>query len=166
MLTRRKSSRTVAPKPEDPTLEIMNAIRSIVQGLRVSSRQAEIALGISGAQLFVLQQLDANNGVSVNDLAARTFTHQSSVSVVISKLVKHGLVSRQPGSEDARKSEIKLTAKGQKFLAKRTKTAQELLIEAIGELRASDRQKLSLLLKHLVERAELGETVPNLFFEE
>ena len=35
----------------------MNGIRRIVRALRLSSRAAEKALGVSGAQLFVLQQL-------------------------------------------------------------------------------------------------------------
>ena len=43
----------------------------IVQALRESSRLAEQQVGLSGAQLFVLQRLAEAPGVSVNELAAR-----------------------------------------------------------------------------------------------
>ena len=38
---------------------ILDAIRRIVQALRVASREAEASVGLSGAQLFVLQKLAA-----------------------------------------------------------------------------------------------------------
>jgi hypothetical protein len=36
---------------------VLDSIRRIVQALRVSSRAAEKTVGLSGAQLFLLQQL-------------------------------------------------------------------------------------------------------------
>jgi DNA-binding MarR family transcriptional regulator len=60
---------------------VLDAVRRIVQALRESSRQAERQVGLSGAQLFVLQKLAESPASSVNELAARTHTHQSSVSL-------------------------------------------------------------------------------------
>ena len=58
----------------------MDAVRRIVQALRRSSVAASSAVGLSGAQLFVLQQLSlAEKPLSLADLAARTLTDQSSV---------------------------------------------------------------------------------------
>ena len=65
---------------------VLDAMRRIVQALRESSRWAERHVGLSGAQLFVLQTLAETPGLSVNELAERTHTHQSSVSVVVSRL--------------------------------------------------------------------------------
>src|SRR5437763_1011424 len=60
---------------------IMDAIRRIVRVLRVSSRACEKQVGLSGAQLFVLHKLEEAPALSLNQLADRTRTHQSSVSV-------------------------------------------------------------------------------------
>ncbi len=60
----------------------MNAVRSIVRAQRINTRAIELKMGISLAQLFVLQQLAERPSDSLNDLAERTATHQSSVSVV------------------------------------------------------------------------------------
>ena len=66
---------------------VLDGVRRIVQALRASSRWAEQHVGLSGAQLFVLQKLAETPGMSVNELAERTHTHQSSVSTVVSRLV-------------------------------------------------------------------------------
>src|SRR4051812_6073325 len=112
------------------TQSILDSIRRIVRGLRVSSRTAEKELGISGAQLFVLQKLNVNSSLSLNELAERTLTHQSSVSVVIGRLVDRGLVLRTASKTDARRLELSLSAKGRAFLQKAPLTAQERLVAA------------------------------------
>src|SRR3954449_11206732 len=74
--------------------DVMDAIRRIVRVLRVSSRAAEKQGGLSGAQLFVLHKLADAPALSLNELADRTRTHQSSVSVVVQRLVDRELVAR------------------------------------------------------------------------
>ena len=87
----------------------MNAVRSIVRALRINTRAIELKMGISLAQLFVLQQLAERAADSLNDLAERTATHQSSVSVVVRRLVERGYVTRTSSSADKRRIEIGLT---------------------------------------------------------
>src|SRR4051812_1910780 len=74
------------PAVPDEAREVLNALRQIVRSLRVSSRAAEQSVGLSGAQLFVLQCLARHSPCSVNELAVHTATDQSSVSVVVSRL--------------------------------------------------------------------------------
>jgi DNA-binding MarR family transcriptional regulator len=86
--------------------QALDAIRRIISVLRRSSRLAESEVGIGGAQLFVLQQLATAPARSINELAERTYTHQSSVSVVVRRLVKQRLVERRPGPDDRRRREL------------------------------------------------------------
>src|SRR5690349_23944856 len=94
----------------------MNALRSIVRALRINTRAIELKMGISLAQLFVLQQLAERPASSLNELAERTATHQSSVSVVVRRLVERGLVSRTSSSSDRRRIEIAVTPAGRALL--------------------------------------------------
>ena len=64
------------------TRDVMESLRRIVQALRESARRAEQEIGLSGAQLFVLATLSETPALSLNELAGRTRTHQSSVSTV------------------------------------------------------------------------------------
>lgn len=77
----------------EPTLD---AIRRILRVLRRSSRLSQREYGIGSPQLFVLQRLADSPASSIKELAERTYTHQSSVSVVVRRLVEQGLVVRRP----------------------------------------------------------------------
>jgi DNA-binding MarR family transcriptional regulator len=145
---------------------ILDSIRRIVRGLRVSSKIAEKELGISGAQLFVLQKLSQARRLSINELAERTLTHQSSVSVVVSRLVEQGLVARSFSPTDARRSELELTAEGRAQLKKIPPTTQENLMEAIEGMKATERKKLSDMLASVVTKAGLSTEPASLFFED
>src|SRR5213078_2142253 len=96
----------------DPARRVLDDIRQIVRALRESSRAAEAFAGTSGAQLFVLQILSREQPLSLGELAARTLTHQSSVSVVVQRLVDRGLVARSRSTRDGRRVELAPTRLG------------------------------------------------------
>lgn len=92
--------------------DIVKAIRAVTRGVGHSSRAAEQRWRVSSAQLLVLRILAESPSASVNDLAAQTDTHQSTVSVVVGRLVRRGLVRRRRATDDARRTELALTAAG------------------------------------------------------
>src|SRR6266567_4361712 len=107
---------TAQTPDKQTTARALNAIRAIVRALRINTRAIELEMGISLAQLFVLQQLAERPADSLNDHAERTATHQSSVSVVVRRLVERGLVSRTPSTTDKRRIQIDVTAAGRTLL--------------------------------------------------
>ncbi|MEO8904945.1 MAG: MarR family winged helix-turn-helix transcriptional regulator [Polyangiaceae bacterium] len=146
--------------------EVLNALRRIVRSLRVSSRTAEQRVGLSGAQLFVLQCLARQSPCSVNELALRTATDQSSVSVVVSRLVTSGHVRRVPSKADRRRVELSLTKLGLALLESAPEAAQDRLLFALGALPKAELKVLARSLAKVVELAEVSEEAPSLFFEE
>lgn len=156
LLARRAEARLVA-----------DAIRRLVQGLRDSSARVQRESGLSSAQLFVLRQLgEAEAGaLSVNELAARTHTHQSSVSVVTQRLVERGLVLRRQGA-DARRAELSLTLRGRRLLPRTPEPLQESLFIALGRLSPRTRAALASSLSALVREMGLAGSKPDMFFEE
>jgi DNA-binding MarR family transcriptional regulator len=146
--------------------EVLNSLRHIVRSLRVSSRDAEQRVGLSGAQLFVLQCLSRQSPCSVNELAAATATDQSSVSVVVSRLVARGHVKRVTSKLDRRSVELSLTPAGRTLLLAAPEAAQERLLMALSQLKRSEISLLSSLLGKVVELAQVSQGDPSLFFEE
>ncbi|WP_437486142.1 MarR family winged helix-turn-helix transcriptional regulator [Sorangium sp. So ce1014] len=161
---RRKVAERQVPGGPDAQ-RVMDAIRAIVQRLRVSSRACERRLGLSSAQLFVLQQLDQAAAASVAELARRTLTHQSSVSVVVTRLAERGLVTRRPSPEDARRTEISLTPAGRALLRRAPRTVQAELISAVDRLPEDERRGLAQSLTTLARALGAGDEAPPLFFE-
>lgn len=145
---------------------VLDAIRKLVQTLRLSDRASERQVRISAAQLFVLQKLAAADGpMSVNELAAATLTHQSSVSVVVKKLEKQNLLSRARAATDARRVELSLTPRALKLLAKAPPAAQERIILAVASMPPKGREQLAQWLGTLA-REVAGEGAPAMFFED
>jgi DNA-binding MarR family transcriptional regulator len=145
---------------------VLDALRRVVQSLRTSSRAVEAKVGISGAQLFVLQKLAAEPHLSINDLARRTLTHQSSVSVVATRLVEKGLVVRERAADDARRLVLSITPKGRAVLNRSPMAAQERLSDGLSKMTGADRGRLGELLDRLTELAGLGhELTPPMFFD-
>jgi DNA-binding MarR family transcriptional regulator len=144
----------------------MDALRRIVRALRISARAAEGRLGISGAQLFVLHQLADRDASSIDELAARTVTHQSSVSVVVSRLAARGLVARRSAPDDARRTEIALTAAGRALLRKSPESGQARLIAGLEHLGSEERRTLAHSLATLVRALEASHQAPAMFFED
>ena len=144
----------------------MNAVRSIVRALRVNTRAIELKMGISLAQLFVLQQLDEAPADSLNALAERTATHQSSVSVVVRRLVDRGYVSRTASAADKRRVEIALTPTGRALLLEAPVTIQTQLMSAMRSMEDSDQMTLAELLERWLVIAGIDFASPPMLGEE
>ena len=145
---------------------VLDGIRRIVHGLRESSRRAERDVGLSGAQLFVLQTLADHPSRSVNELAALTHTHQSSVSTVVSRLVERGLVKRAQAADDARRVVLSLTPRGKRIALKAPDLPQERLLRAVEGLAAAKRRALAASLTELAAAMHGDRRPAVMFFEE
>lgn len=125
--------RNAAPR-HDKTV-IADAIRSIARDLR--SPVAEVN-GVTKAQLEVLQALHRKPALSINELADRTYTHQSSVSSVVGRLESGGLVTRIPVRHDARRVAVTLTRAGRSALKKAPASSEERLLAALNGLNGDE----------------------------
>jgi DNA-binding MarR family transcriptional regulator len=144
----------------------IDAFRRIVQALRTSSREAERRVGISAAQLFALHQLAGRAGASINDLAALTFTDQSSVSVVVKRLVERRLVIRRAAAGDRRRVRLEITPTGRAVLRSAPEPVQERLIAAINAFRPRQRALLANTLGAIAAAVAEGKERPTMFFED
>jgi DNA-binding MarR family transcriptional regulator len=161
----RDDATTPAVAPEG-LRAVVDALRRIVRELRLSAREAERGAGISGAQLFVLQALASQSAASLNELAERTVTDQSSVSVVVKRLVARNLVTRRPSRADARRVELAVTASGRKLLARCPEPTQVKLVSALRRLSARELHELTAGLAGLIREMGLGETSVRMFFDD
>src|SRR3954462_6503420 len=145
---------------------VLDGVRRIVQSLRESSRWAEKRVGMTGAQLFVLQKLEEAAAQSLNDLADRTHTHQSTVSMIVARLVERGLVTRTRSPRDGRTIELGLSPSGRRLAPRAPDLAQDRLIRGIRLLPAARRRALASALTTLAGVMNSAEGQPVMFFED
>ncbi len=79
--------------------------------------------GISGAQWGILRQLyreerEGISGLRLGDLGRRLLVRPPSVTGLVERLVRMGLVARKTASADQRAKHVSLTASGRKLVAR------------------------------------------------
>lgn len=141
---------------------ILDSLRRIVRDLRRPGAAGPSPL--SPAQHFILHALREGESLSVNDVADRTYTHQSSVSVVVRTLVDRGHVVRKTSAADRRRAELTLTRAGRAALRRASETPQVRLLGGIAKLPPQSRKRLAATLSELVWAMGLHGERPEMFF--
>ena len=149
----------------DDAQEALDSLRRIVRALREAARLAERKFGVSSAQLFVLHKLAEASPMSLNELARRTHTHQSSVSTVVTRLVEQRLVLRVRSARDARMLQLTLTPAGARLAKRSPDPPATRLIQAIESLPRAQQRALAASLM-AVAKAIGAAGKPIMFFEE
>lgn len=137
-----------------PAPDVLTGVRRLERGLRLAAREAERSTGVSAAQLFLLEKLADAPASSIADLAMRTHTDRSSVSVIVDRLAAAGLVKRAPSPDDRRRSETKITPRGHALLARAPVSPTAALVGALKRLPRAKVRQLAFALAALNE--ELG----------
>ncbi len=150
----------------DGAHRVLNAFRNLVKMLRLADRAAVRRYGLGSAQLFVLHELSRTSPLSVNELAERTATDQSTVSVVVNKLVSKGLVESSRSTSDGRRAQLALTAKGRLMMKKLPPPIPQLLLGGVRALPAARAKQLADTLEEIVQAVGGDEEHPPMFFEE
>jgi DNA-binding MarR family transcriptional regulator len=151
---------------DDDTRRAMNSLRRLVRHMRTAAAATNTTLGVSAAQLYVLNALEADGVLSVGELAARTFTDQSSVSVVAQRLVDRGLLARRRSERDARRVELSLTEEAHRLLARRVRAPSEELVDAIHHMRPERRLVLAGALEELLHEMGIEHEPASMLFDE
>jgi DNA-binding MarR family transcriptional regulator len=145
---------------------VFDSIRRIVRVLRLSARHTETAFGLSAAQLLVLHKLAESPTLSPSELAKRTLTDQSSISVVVKRLVDRGYVTRTLSQTDARSFALSLTEAGRTVVKRAPETTHDRLHEAVRRMSPRRVAALAELLEELVANTGLSHAHPTMLMEE
>lgn len=153
-------------RSEDEGKRILNAVRRLVRALRLFDREAQTKHGMSAAQVFVLHTLSEEEVLSLNELAERTATDQSSASVVVQRLVDGGFVTRTAKREDRRHLELRITAKGRAVLRRSPLPAQQKILAAVAAMAPRDRKSFAKMFDTFVEEMGAGVAKAPMLFED
>ena len=123
---------------------VLAAERTFLAYLR--SAFALFVAGVTGAQLWALQELREAPGLRVGELANRMALHQSTTSNMVDRLETSGLIRKERTSADQRVVRLYLTDEGLALLARAPSPARGVLPEA---LRLMDDEGLASLQSEL-----------------
>jgi DNA-binding MarR family transcriptional regulator len=120
-------------------MEALKKLRVLIRAAQRHSAWIEKQCGVSGAQLWVMQELGETPGLRVGEIADRLAIHPTTASNLVDALRKRGYVTKTRGLDDQRVVKLQLSEQGQAVLMKAPTPARGLLPEALLKL---DQDKL------------------------
>ncbi|SMH52484.1 MarR family winged helix-turn-helix transcriptional regulator [Maritimibacter sp. HL-12] len=120
--------------PNDRTDESLIALRRILRATEMYSRDLAQAAGLTPAQLRVLQIVAERDGATPKALATRMGVSQATVTALVDKLVRHGMVQRRPSQTDRRQTNIEVTASGHETLERAPDALQQRYVREFEKL--------------------------------
>ncbi len=118
----------------DLTVHVLKKFRLIYGSVRQHFREVEHQCGVSGSQLWILQEVGRAPGIGVSEVAERLHIHQSTCSQLVEKLVARGLLEKQRSAADQRRVGLSLSVEAKKLLRSAPGPAEGLLPEALSAL--------------------------------
>jgi DNA-binding MarR family transcriptional regulator len=105
--------------------------------------------GLTGPQVTALKLLESTGQLSLSDLSARMSAKNSTVTGLVDRMVRDGLVERVRSQDDRRVILIGLTERGAKLSRQVPVTAMEIFVSALRSLSARELRDLTDILKRL-----------------
>jgi DNA-binding MarR family transcriptional regulator len=120
-----------ADAPLDPVLDFMRLLWSIEHHLQATSKRMESRLGITGPQRLVLKIVKQFPGISPGDLARIIHLHPSTITGVVQRLVRKGLLERDRDPDDTRRAHLRLRPQGLRFTRRSSGTVEAAVSGAL-----------------------------------
>jgi len=139
------------------TTEILIKIRKIVRSVDIESKKIQKEYGVSIPQVLCLSFLHESSNYQSTQGEIRKFLNlnSSTVSGIINRLEKKGLLARLPKSGDKRVVNIALTSAGDKLLSTIPSLLHEQLSERLQKIDSSELKKVEESLETLVTLLEI-----------
>jgi DNA-binding MarR family transcriptional regulator len=157
------------PPPRHPQADaarIVQGLRRIVKALHSYSQDVYRTYGLTAPQLWALKTLQRDGRMAAGQLAEALAVHQSSLSILVDRLEKRGLVQRIRSQRDRRFVEVALTKRGAALSAMAPEPAQGRLLHALRTMSRAEVKSIARAVDRLVDAMEAGDTQARFFFSE
>jgi DNA-binding MarR family transcriptional regulator len=120
---------------DEPThLAALKKLRIVIRAAQRHSAWIEKQCGVSGAQLWIMQELFETTGLRVGEIANKLAIHQTTASNLLRPLEKQGYIVKERDPADQRAVKLALSDKGAELLTRAPKPARGLLPESLRSL--------------------------------
>jgi DNA-binding MarR family transcriptional regulator len=134
----------------------MDAVVEAIVYLYTESRRITKGLaseyGLTGPQLAVVKMLEPVGKLSLSELSDRIRARNSTVTGIIDRMEREGLVERRRSEEDRRVIHIVLTRQGQKLANDIPVEPVQIFRQVLSELSPRDASDLKRILTRLARR--------------
>jgi len=153
-------SRAFQPETPSPAVAeaVMQALRRISRAIELHSHSLASRYGLTVPQLAVLKELGTADGRSIGELTRAVHLSQATVTGILDRLQRRGLIQRRRGEADKRKVHVWLTEAGREALRRSPPLLHENFLEAFGRLQDWEQTQILSALQRVVAMME-AETI-------
>lgn len=137
--------------------QILDSLRRIIRAVDLYSRYLALRYSLTGPQLVCVRHLLRNGPTAPGTLARRVSLSPATITGIIDRLEKRGLITRERSLEDKRKVEIALTAEGRDIAEQMPPPLHETFSRRLQELPAQEQEEIDRVLAKIVDMMEAQE---------
>lgn len=134
--------------------QVLVSIRRIIRAIDLHSRMLLQTYGLTAPQLAVLQTLAQMKEVTVGELARQVHLSQGTVTGVLQRLEKRGLVTRARGDRDRRLIWVQATPAADELLENRPSVLQDQFLRQFKSLPDWEKSLILSSLQRIVAMME------------
>lgn len=135
--------------------EVLKHFREIFIQAKSELKDNVKKTGLSGAQLWIMQQVYNFNGISNAELAKNLTIHVSTSSLLVNKLIKKNLIEKTRDPKDERKIVLTLSPKGKQLMAKAPKSPEGAIPSTLKKLNIEELEELNTVLTKFAKKMKV-----------
>ena len=135
--------------------EVLKHFREIFIQAKSELKDNVKKTGLSGAQLWIMQQVYNFNGISNAELAKNLTIHVSTCSLLVNKLIKKNLIEKTRDPKDERKIVLTLSPKGKQLMAKAPKLPEGAIPSTLKKLNIEELEELNTVLTKFAKKMKV-----------
>lgn len=131
--------------------QVLIALRRVIRATDLYSKHLAKTSGLTAPQILLLQAIRDRGQVTIGELAEEISLSQATVTTIIDRLEKRGLVYRQRSTEDKRKVHAFLTEKAHQVLQDAPMPLQEHFARQFDALQNWEQNMIVSSLQRIAE---------------
>ncbi|AWZ19717.1 Transcriptional regulator, MarR family protein [Roseovarius sp. EC-HK134] len=118
----------------DRTDQSLIALRRILRATEIYGRKLASAAGLTAVQFRVLQIVAERGNCTATHIAQQMRVSQATITALVDKLVKHGVVTREKSQTDRRQTNIVITDAGHETIRRAPDALQQRYVRKFEAL--------------------------------
>ncbi len=143
--------------PSDLCDEVLISLRRIVRAIELESRQLVRSHGLTGPQILILKTLKQSSETTVGQLAEQVSLSKPTVTDILNRLEKYGMVQRLRSEQDKRRVQVTITELAREKLADSPPLLQESFAGEFQLLKKWEQLQLISSLHKIAEMMDARE---------
>ena len=129
--------------------EVLISLRRILRATSIHSSKLRRSVGLSSAQLLVLQTAKEQQRPTASEIAKSVSLSQATITTILTELEKRGLLLRERSETDRRRVHVSLTEQGQEVIQAAPKPLQDRFAARFSALASWEQHQILAVLEHV-----------------